>query len=316
VNTIVHPTLRKTLPRRIFLLVLAIVLSFPPAKMTAASGTIGPTLLDSLQTLIKSFHGDIGLYIHNFKTDLTLEVNADSLFPSASLIKVPIMVGLFDRVQQGELDYNSELLYRDSLLFPGNDILGSFKDSTVIGLARVVMLMMTMSDNTAGLWCQSLAGGGTAINEWLEGNGYHQTRVNSKTPGREAERKKYGWGQTTPHEMADLVTMIRDGKAVSPSASDRMFRFLSRSYWDGEALAEIPAYVHVASKQGSINRSRSEVVFVDAPSGDYVLSIITNEQSDQRWTKDNEGSVLIRRISRLLWNAFEPSLAPSPSSSP
>jgi beta-lactamase class A len=263
-------------------------------------------LLDSLHAFVNAFHGEVGVYVHHFRSGLTLEVNADTVFPSASLIKVPIMAGLFQRVQDGELEYNSELMYRDSLLFPGTDMLGSFKDSTKISLPKLIYLMTSFSDNTAGLWCQSLAGGGTAINEWLEKGAFHQTRVNSRTPGREAERKLFGWGQTTPREMADLITRIHDGKSVSPSASERMYRFLSRSYWDGEALSEIPPTIHVASKQGSINRSRSEVVYVNAPSGDYVFCVITKDQLDQRWTNNNEGSLLIRRISGFLWNAFEP----------
>ncbi len=43
------------------------------------------------------------------------------------------------------------------------------------------------------------------INTWLEKHGLHQTRVNSRTPGREKARSVYGWGQTTPKEMATLM---------------------------------------------------------------------------------------------------------------
>ena len=62
--------------------------------------------------------------------------------------------------------------------------------------------MITMSYNTASLWCQHLAGTGTAINQWLEKHGFIHTRVNSRTPGREFARSRYGWGQTSPREMA------------------------------------------------------------------------------------------------------------------
>ncbi len=87
-----------------------------------------------------------------------------------------------------------------------------------------------------------------------------KTRVNSRTPGREANRSRYGWGQTTPREMARLLVMIREEKAVSPAASQEMYRHLTRSYWTGEALSVLPPWVQVASKVGAVDRSRSLLV--------------------------------------------------------
>ena len=167
--------------------------------------------------------------------------------------------------------------------------------------------MITTSDNTASLWCQSLAGTGTAINEWLDKNGFSITRVNSRTPGREANRTKYGWGQTSPREMAELLVKIREGKVISERASERIYRNLIRIYFDSQALSQIPPYIQAASKQGSVDQSKSEVVLVNAPHGDYVFCVITKNQKDDRWESDNEGYVLIRNISRLLWEEFESS---------
>jgi beta-lactamase class A len=173
--------------------------------------------------------------------------------------------------------------------------------------------MITTSDNTASLWCQQLAGTGIEINKWLSENGYQSTRVNSRTPGREANRSLYGWGQTTPREMANLVVAIREGKIISPRASERIYRNLTRIYYDGEALSQIPPDVQVASKQGAVNQSRSEVVLVNAPHGDYVFCVITKNQKDESWTTDNEGYVLLRTVSKILWNYFEPNSTWQPS---
>ena len=85
-----------------------------------------------------------------------------------------------------------------------------------------------------------------------------------------------------------------------------MYRILTRIYWNGEALSEIPPYVQAASKQGALDRSRSEVVLVNAPSGDYVFCVITKNQQDESWEDANEGFVLLRDVSKLLWRYFEP----------
>lgn len=262
-------------------------------------------LTRKLEDATSAFQGDVGIYVRHLKTGVTVSIRADSIFPTASMIKVPITIAMFDKIERGELDYHSVLTYRDSLLYEGEDILGSFKDGERIALSKVMMLMITTSDNTASLWCQSLAGTGTRINTLLQQYGFEKTRVNSRTPGREADRTRYGWGQTTPREMCELLIRLREGSLVSRRASDRIYRNLSHIYWDSEALSQIPPHIQTASKQGAVNQSRSEVVLVNAPHGDYVFCVITRNQKDESWKPDNEGYVLIRKVSQLLWQHFE-----------
>lgn len=262
-------------------------------------------LTAQLQAAIKEYNGQIGIYVKNLKTGKTAAISADTLFPTASMIKVSIQCGVMDKIQKGELAYNQKLVYRDSLLYPGEDILGSFKDKDTIELSKVVLLMITMSDNTASTWLQKMVTG-EYINNWLDQNGFKVMRVNSKVKGREAIRAKYGWGVSTPYEMCRLFTLIRDGKAVSPAASERMYRNLGRIYWDERSLSQIPPYVHTISKQGMVDDAKSETVLVNAPHGDYVFSVMTNNIKDQRWTRDNESDVLFRKISALLWHYYEP----------
>jgi beta-lactamase class A len=283
-----------------------IILAFLILSINLTTHAQGDKKLTALlQQATKGFNGQVGLYVQNLKTGKTAAINADTLFPTASMIKVTILAGLMDKIEKGELQYNQKLQYRDSLLYAGSDILGSFKDKDTIQLSKVAMLMITMSDNTASLWLQKLVTG-QHINNWLDENGFKAMRVNSRVPGREAVRSKYGWGVTTPFEMCRLFTMIRQGKAVSAAASERMYRTLIRIYWDGNALSQIPPYIQAASKQGAVNESRSETVLVNAPHGDYVFSVITNHNKDQRWTADNEASLLIKKVSALLWKYFEP----------
>jgi len=263
-------------------------------------------LTEKLLTLTKDFKGDVGIYVRHLKTGQTVAINADTLFPTASMIKIPITIGIFNKIEKGELKYDSILTYKDSLLYEGEDILGSFKDGEKISLSKVLMLMITTSDNTASLWCQLLAGTGIGINTLLDENNFKNIRVNSRTPGRELIRAKYGWGHTTPREMAELLVRIREGKIISERASQRIYRNLGRIYWDGEALSQIPPYIHTAAKSGAVDQSKSEVVMVNAPHGDYVFCVITKNQKDARWKRDNEGYVLIRNVSKLLWNYFEP----------
>ncbi len=254
-----------------------------------------------IKKLLENFKSEAGVYVTDLNHDKIVALQADAVFTTASMVKIPILVGIMDKVRKGELSMEQELVYKDSLLYEGVDILGSFKNNEKIELGKVVMLMLTMSDNTASLWLQSLAGGGERINQLMDSLGLQHTRVNSRTPGREGNRAKYGWGQTTPREMATLMKMIAEGKLFSKEISDKMLRLLSRNYWDDNAVSVIPAGTFVASKNGAVDASRSEVLYVNGKKGRYVLCICTQNNADTSWKPDNEAWVLIRKISKLVW---------------
>jgi beta-lactamase class A len=273
----------------------------------AAAQKTDKKLQSKLKEAINGFNGDIGIYVKDLRTGKTVAINADTIFPTASIVKLPILLGIMDKIEKGELKYNQEFTYKDSLLYAGSDILGSFKDSEKIVLKKMIMLMLTTSDNTASLWLQSLAGKGTRINEILDSLGFKNTRVNSRTPGRENNRTEYGWGQTTSYEMGKLFELIYRNEIISAASCERMMRCLGRNYWDeNEAISQIPPYIEVFSKNGAVDASRSEVLLVNAPHNPYVFCIFTNNNKDQQWTHENEAWVMARKISSMLWDYFEP----------
>lgn len=261
----------------------------------------------ALEQLVQGFNGEIGIYVKNIRTGKIAMIHADTIFPTASIVKVPILVGIADKLERGELGYDSSIIYKDSLLYAGSDILGSFKSGEKILLKKVMMLMLTTSDNTASLWLQSLAGGGIRINEIMESVGLKDTRVNSRTAGRENNRTLYGWGQTTPLEMGSLFEKIYRSEVISAKASERMLRCLGRNYWDeDEAISQIPPTIEVFSKNGCVNASRSEAMIVNAPHNPYVFCIFTKNNKDISWTHANEAWTMARKVSAYLWKYFEP----------
>jgi beta-lactamase class A len=264
-------------------------------------------LENKIKEAVIGYHGDIGVYVKNLRTGKVVTINADTIFPTASIVKVSILTGIIDKIEKGELGYEQELEYKDSLLYEGSDVLGSFKSGEKIMLKKVMMLMMTTSDNTASLWLQSLAGGGARINSILDSIGLKATRVNSRTPGREANRGVYGWGQTTAAEIGGLVERVYRNQLFSPAGNDRFMRCMGKNYWDlNEAISQVPPYIEVFSKNGCVNAVRSEVLLVNAPNNPYVFCIFTKNNTDISWTHANEAWTMARKLSAMLWHYFEP----------
>ena len=174
------------------------------------------------------------------------------------------------------------------------------------------MLMMSMSDNGASLWLQGLAGGGIQINKYLDSLGMKDTRVNSRTPGRKENWNQYGWGQTTPREMATLMRFIAENKIINKQISERMLRMMSRQFWDEDAISQIPPNVFVADKSGAVDQTRDEVLYVNGKHP-YIFCICTKNIKDSSWEHDNEAWVLTRKLSALLWKHFNPKSKWQPS---
>jgi beta-lactamase class A len=257
-----------------------------------------------IEALVNGFHGEIGVYIKDLKGNKIASINADTTFPTASIVKVPILMGIMHKISKKELDYHQKLTWVDTLNYdPGEDIVSYLKPQSQIELSKVMMLMMTISDNNASLWLQAIAGTGKTINALMDSLGYSRTRVNSRTPGREADRGIYGWGQTTPAEMASVFEDIVDGKIINREISDMMLRIMGRQYWDEEALSSLPPDVYVASKNGAVNASRSEVMYVKGKCP-YIFSVFTKNNKDISWEHNNEAWQLTRALSKMVWEHF------------
>ncbi len=266
-----------------------------------------------IEEAVRGFKGDVGVFVLHIPSGRSASINPDVVFPSASLIKVAILANAFDRMERGLLSWDAKYAFRDTLRTPGAGILAGFRDGEMVTVGEMLELMISASDNTAALWLQHLSGSGVTVNNWLDDNGYPSTKINAGTPGRQKQWKQYNWGQTTPREISNLLVAISQGRAVSPWASERMYRLMSRSFIDTEGLAMIPPEIQTISKQASIERSRSEVILVNAPHGAYVFAVLTKNIRDISWEEDNESFVMIRNVSAKLWEYFEPYYAWQPA---
>ncbi|MDT0633155.1 serine hydrolase [Rubrivirga sp. S365] len=262
----------------------------------------------AVEVLVDGFDGAVGVYVRHLPTGREAALRTDERFPTASLIKVPILATLFDQVEAGRWAYDQTFRVGDAPPYPHPDVglVGQLRPDATVALHQLIEMMLSASDNSASFWLQDLVGGGGAVNDWLADHGFEATRLNSRTPGREDAYAAYGWGQTTPREIAALVQRVVEGGAVSPAADLEMHRLLTRTFYDDGAVGAVPPGVQVASKQGWVAASRAEVVYVHAPSGPYVAAVLTRDQGDTRDGPDNAGAVLVRSVACLLWDTFEP----------
>ena len=60
-------------------------------------------LQNEISSLLKGFNGDVGVYVYDISKNKIVAINADTIFPTASMVKVPIFIGLMHKIYNGDL---------------------------------------------------------------------------------------------------------------------------------------------------------------------------------------------------------------------
>lgn len=278
---------------------------------SAAAGQVSfQTLRPALEARIAKHHGVVGLALLDPKSGESLAIRGDETFPTASTIKVPILVTLFHRVQAGRLHLDDPIIMVQADQMPGSGILQFFKAPHQLLLQDAAEFMIAQSDNTGtNLVIDKL--GIRTVNNYVDSLGFAHTRLWAKVFQRAAttinpdSSAKYGLGVTTPNEMAKLLGMIYKGEAVTPEASKQMVEMLQHQAWGANEIPRyLPAGVKVAHKTGSDDDTRSDVAIVYSPARDFVLVIYTKENADKTWRLDNEAETLMADLGRIVYEGL------------
>jgi beta-lactamase class A len=78
------------------------------------------TLLEAeLRRLVSLVDGPAAIYALRLGTDQEVSINADEVFPTASMIKIPLLVGLFSAIEESRFGLMDELPYDETVASPG-----------------------------------------------------------------------------------------------------------------------------------------------------------------------------------------------------
>lgn len=269
----------------------------------------------TLDSIADAHHGIVGYAVHNLETGERISRRGDETFSTASLIKVPILVTVFDLVEKGRLSLDDRLTVLAIDKVPGSGILQHLHDGAEITVRDAAFLMITVSDNTA---TNLLLDRIIIRRVWdkMESLGLQHTKPHSKTFLRSSSvamdsSAKYGIGVTTPNEMARLYAMMAEGEAVSPAADSAMLEIM-RHTTDDVLMQRYVSGVRAAHKTGATNQVRTECTLWWLPAR-VVACVLTSENEDTRWLTDNEAQVTMARMGEAIVNTWR---VPDTESSP
>jgi beta-lactamase class A len=269
----------------------------------------------TLDSLANAHHGVVGYTVHDIDTGERLELRGDETFPTASLIKVPILVTVYDLVAKGQLALDDPITLLKIDKVPGSGLLQFMHDRSIVTVHDAAWLMITISDNTA---TNLLLDRIIIRRVWdkMEKLGLPHTKVHSKSFLRSSSvamdsSAKYGLGVTTPNEMARLFELLANGKAVSPAADSAMLDILAHNT-SFEKMERYVVGLDVPHKTGETDQVRTECSLFPLQSR-VVACVMTKENQDQRWLIDNEAQVTMANMGKAIADAWPRRAAPPAS---
>lgn len=293
-------------------------------------------LRQEVEALIAASDGTIGVAIQDLTTRDETLVNADESFPTASVMKVPILVELYAQAERGQVDLNERIEFTSEWLVPGSGVLQDLAFGLQPTVKDLATLMITVSDNAATDMVLDLIGL-QALETSLHGLGLTRTKLpmtvrellytmvglditnTAHTYALFQERSRAGtidWhgralsdtdsNVSTPREMNALLEKIERRAIVSPAACDAMLDILKRQKYNDIIPRYLPAGTQVAHKTGSLRGVRNDVGIVYAPDGPIAIALFAKRLGDQV-----AGGDTLARIARAAWETF---VGPIPAS--
>jgi beta-lactamase class A len=277
-----------------------------PATRLAAVKADTAALRHKLDSIADTHHGVVGYSVIDIDNNVRLSRRGDEKFSTASLIKVAILVTVYDLVAKGQLSLDDPITVLKIDQVPGSGIIQYLHNGTILTVRDAAWLMITISDNTA---TNLLLDRIIIRRVWnkMDSLGLKDTRVHSKSFLRVSSiamdsSVKYGLGVTTPNEMARLFEMLAKGKAVSPAADSEMLDILEHNENDQKLLRYVYG-VRAAHKSGETNQVRTDCALFYLRNR-IAACVLTKDNVDQRYNPDTEAHLIIGRMGEAIVNAW------------
>lgn len=223
---------------------------------------------------LKALKGQVSFYYKNLITGETFGYQEDMPLQAASVIKIPVLIEAFSRIQGGDLEKDQTVIIRKEDKLPSCGALNYMHDGLAVTIEDLYTLMIILSDNTAtNLLIRQL--GMNNINTTLQELGLHNTRINRLL--FDSKQSTLGiQNYISAYETGVLLEKMYFGELISPEASLEMLRILKNQRLNGK----IPFFLHgkadIAHKTGEDDGITHDVGIVYAPQP-FIVCFCGNE---------------------------------------
>ena len=269
----------------------------PPVTL---QGELHAKLEAEINRVADRLNGVLGYAIKDLSTGESFYRNADLVFPTASSIKLAVLLELMRQDQEGKLSLGEKHTVRHSELPPGDTdpILHMLGDGTVtMTLRDVATFMVVLSDNGATNILIDRVGMDN-INAEVARLGLAQTHLRRRMIDIEAARRG-DENVSTPRELTALLEKVRGGGVLDAAHTKEYFDLLGLPK-DSLFNKALPSTVRIEDKPGALDAVRSDAGIIEVPGHPFAMSVMATYLAS-----NDEGERAIKQIARLVYEHFD-----------
>ncbi|MBI4052394.1 MAG: serine hydrolase [Elusimicrobia bacterium] len=254
-------------------------------------------LVRSLMAEALGYRGRVGIYIKDLDRGKIWAYHADDLFPSASLIKVPVMAAVFQKIAGGEMHLDAKMTLRRRWRTGGSGSLKWYRDGATFAVRELMEHMITESDNTAQRMLVDSVGF-YYLQQQFPKFGLTYTQINPEGLSLTSGKVTYE-NYTTAREMAGLLEKMYHGELVNKVSSELMLDIMKRQKNASRLAKGLPTGWEIAHKTGLLRRACHDIGVVFTPHGNYVIAVMTGQNVSYRTAKN-----FISRLAKLTYRHY------------
>lgn len=238
----------------------------------------------------------VSLIIQDLQGNILHERNSQSIIPSASIIKIPILFTLFSQVEDGKIQLNDQYQLTHDDVVGGTGDIQHQAEGGYYSIESLAMEMIRVSDNTAtNILINHLEM--SSINKKMAELGLKSTQLNRLMMDFDAiaaGRQNY----TSPAEINQLLLMINSSEYLSSDSRELMIEMLLNCDDNTTIPSQLPAGIAVAHKTGILDYVRADAGIIYA-SHPIVISIFVED-----FIHTAEAEEIIGTIAKMAFENF------------
>lgn len=220
-----------------------------------------------------SFGQQAGVVIKDLSSGWKIVINEDKLFPSASMVKIPIMVSLFSACAQGGLDLRQKLVLKESCKALGSGKLKEYAAGSEFNIEDLIEIMIEESDNTAANMLIDYLGL-DSLNNYFKEIGLNNTNLARKM--MDFKSRKHGVENfTSARDLSYLLEEIYNNKLINKIFSKKCLEILKKQKVRDRIPARLPFDTVVAHKTGLERGICHDAGIVFTSQGDFLVCVLT-----------------------------------------
>lgn len=246
------------------------------------------------------------LYAVDLDSGEYLDMGGTKTVPAASTIKLPILLALFQDLDQGKVRLDERLTMTKPLVASGSGDMQFQPVGTTFTLLDTATRMIVISDNTATNMILERLGGKDVVNQRFQEWGLQTTVVRNLLPDLK------GTNTTSASDLVQTLALIERGKLISPRSRDWILHILRSTENRSLLPAGLGAGAVIGHKTGDIGFIIGDAGMVDTATGQrYLITIFVQSSYN-----DPQAVQLLQELSRKTYqylNRARPATTPSPA---